>query len=145
MSLRDKLIEYSKRALLVFFGIDKIEANNTNMASATLLFLKRENRTLTIMKKWQTIAFSNPILLNDELLDSEYPEFIEHRHDQSILSCLCHEYKIQLHPNEIEGTDVILRFRNFPILALRNHHRFSLKPNTLGGKLRKMRSLFRIR
>ena len=68
-------------------NMDNEEIRNKEQLSAGMLVMRNTTRSREFVNKWLEIAQIEKAINDDPSLD-EYPEFIEHRHDQSILSLL---------------------------------------------------------
>lgn len=143
MSLSDKLISYCKLGLLDFFSISPNEAARINMTSATIFFVKKSEMGIEVTKRWSDLCISNPDLIDDNLSNYEYSEFVSHRHDQSVLSCIAYNMSVKHMENEIENFKGEESMEKFPILALRNPHPRSVQPGSFLGTLRKVRRSMR--
>ena len=53
-----------------------------------IFFLKKSKRTLLLVERWYSVASNYHLIDDSPSLKEELPEFIAHRHDQSILSLL---------------------------------------------------------
>jgi hypothetical protein len=76
-----------KKRVLDFFNADKY---STQLAATCILF-KKTKYSVELVDKWYEIASNYDLINND--LNTEYPEFRGHRHDQSIFSLLVKQYK----------------------------------------------------
>lgn len=77
---------FTKRDLLLHLGVDTPEMTDTKQIEAGLIIARKG--ALPIIRKWLEIA-SDPHMIDDSpSRASEYPEFVEHRHDQAILDIL---------------------------------------------------------
>lgn len=68
---------------------------NDNLFAGGVFFIKKTDSNIDLMKLWHSIMFSNHKLLLDVSLDEKIYEssnFIEHRHDQSVLSILLYNF-----------------------------------------------------
>ena len=75
------------------------DSDNANMWSepipgqlgASYIFFRKTPRTVNIVKKWLTFCEDERILTDKENVMGKpnYPMFVDHRHDQSVLSLLC--------------------------------------------------------
>jgi hypothetical protein len=84
--LEFKEIQYTKQ--LIF---DKIDVNkNVLHNSASVIIIKKNIHSINIIEKWFNYC-ENYHLINDHIMN-ESNEFIENRHDQSILSVLVNKY-----------------------------------------------------
>ena len=115
---------WTKKELIDLFNLPQKKIIEEQVA-ATFFLIKNNVRTRKIMHEWLNIAESeNFIYINDVCSTSKNPEFIEHRHDQSIFSLLMKKYNIPI-LRERTYHDPILYYKNsyiyrFPIHALRS-------------------------
>ena len=82
--------------------------------------IKKTPHSTKLINLWSKIT-ENYLLINDEITNNEYPEFIENRHDQSIYSMLVYKFgSIKLND---ETSYFAENHKNpFPILARRLTH-----------------------
>lgn len=81
--------------LQLMFGADESWLEK-NKLMAGLIFLKKNNHTLQIIKDWLDVMLFYPELVIDPLIDErdhQLSEFSSHRHDQSILSIIVRFYE----------------------------------------------------
>lgn len=115
---------WTKKELLDLFNLPQNKIIEEQVA-ATFFLLKNNHISRKIMQEWLNIAKSkNFIYINDVCSITRNPEFIEHRHDQSIFSLLMKKYNIPI-LRERTYHDPILYYKNsyiyrFPIHALRS-------------------------
>jgi hypothetical protein len=90
---------WSKRDLLDHPKLRIERPNSLPHYQATYFLLKNNDKMRQMISDWYEIASQeNYRFLNDEPSSAvEYEDFKEHRHDQSILSCLIHAYKLDSH------------------------------------------------
>ena len=79
--------EYIKRDLFRIMNMDNEVARNAQQLNGAMFVVRNTTRSREFVRKWLDIAQIDGAITNDPSID-EYPEFIEHRHDQSILSLL---------------------------------------------------------
>jgi hypothetical protein len=82
--------KYTKKALFEYMGTSKEDQQLDQYLSGIIILRKNEN-TKTIINEWDRIS-RIPDMINDSRSSSEHPDYIDHRHDQSILSLLFHKY-----------------------------------------------------
>ena len=110
--------QYTKQSVLEHFGVEE-EDRNKRQCMATVVMIRKTAHSSRIIDLWYYTC-CNHSLINDERTN-ECPEFVDHRHDQSILSVIVNkEGSIKLsdetwfHPNwNNEGA-------NYPFWATRN-------------------------
>lgn len=135
MRLDATLATWCKREVLDYFGIPHQDALSTPMIEAGVLVLAPTSKTLELMRQWRYYANAlDGFLFNDDFDPmNQYPQFMDHRHDQAVLSCLMHLAGERGIPSETffgplwrpEGD-------RFPVWAMRNKYPFSRQPGTLG-------------
>ncbi len=79
---------YMKRDLLKFMNMDNEEVLNQKQLSACMFVVRNTVRSKEFLTKWLEIGELGWTIDDSPSKEVEYPEFIEHRHDQSILSLL---------------------------------------------------------
>ena len=87
---------YTKGDLIDFFNYrDKSDIMNDFCIGATLIFIKKSNYSLKIVKEWLKVIYTDFSLIdNSPSNSSNFEGFIEHRHDQAIFSLLCKKYGV---------------------------------------------------
>lgn len=79
-------IKYSKKALLEYLNVNN-EDKNSGQCNATVILVRKGNHSISVINEWYRIACVYD-LINDQQNSREHMTFIDHRHDQSILSIL---------------------------------------------------------
>lgn len=103
--------KWTKRITLEFFN----QSGERLQIDACSFGIKIEKFPLMILNEWlNLIILENFKYSNDNVSDDEIEEFIEHRHDQSILSCIVEKYGLFKIPGETHLFDA-----SFPINATR--------------------------
>lgn len=97
-------IKYSKRSLLEYMNATDDDMN-TSQIMATVLIMKKTPYIMNHMKRILEIATCMNYEMINDITKNEYPEFIDHRHDQSIHSLLVKS--ILRDDNQIEKPIVI--------------------------------------
>ena len=104
----------------------------TNQASASVIFCANENGK-KLVADWERIAqMDNYHFLDDtnSILQNS-KNFIEHRHDQSILSLLTKSYNLKLKRDETHGPRFLPNLVT-PIWAIRNNSGVKKLPKVIG-------------
>jgi hypothetical protein len=87
-----ELIEkhWTKGDIFDYFEVrEQPEIYNTEQIGATIIFVKKGRKSIEIIKKWLQVYYDDFSLADDSPSKSpNFEEFIENRHDQSILSML---------------------------------------------------------
>jgi hypothetical protein len=115
---------WCKKELLEFFNLPNFLIEQEQVA-ATFFMIKVSDFSSSFVSQWLEIAKSNNFnYINDQCADGQAPEFIEHRHDQSIFSLLIKKYGISI-IRERSYFPPILYYKNswvyrYPIHALRS-------------------------
>jgi len=92
---------WTKRDCFVLMGLDKEEYLNQNQLLASYILMRKNDFVLNFINEWLTYAKDYRIITdspNECGLDN-YVEFVDHRHDQSILSLLGRKYNIKNIPD----------------------------------------------
>ena len=81
----EKEIKYTKRDLIKYLNAENFI--NSAPICATAMILRKQH--IPLVEKWLEIASDYHLLTDEKSILEEYPEFKEHKHDQSIFSLLC--------------------------------------------------------
>lgn len=84
-------ITHTKKDLLIFLNIDKELWGTTQLASGAFL-IKKNDFGLKLMSDWCKISNIDHFINDDKGYYPEEKDFMAHRHDQSILSCLVKQH-----------------------------------------------------
>lgn len=111
---------WTKRDCFILMGLDKEEYLNQNQLLASYILMRKNDFVLKFVDEWLTYAKDYRIITDspNECGLPNYPEFMDHRHDQSILSLLGRKYNIKNIPDVTQYG--IGRMITSQIL---NHHR----------------------
>jgi hypothetical protein len=95
-SLTYKESVYTKRDAFVLMNCDSTEFTDTPQICATYLLIKKSPYSMKFCKEWLSLCEDSRLLTNDSNVmgKENYPDFIAHRNDQSILSLLCKKEKL---------------------------------------------------
>lgn len=91
---------------------------NSNMMVGGILMFKKNELTIRFIEEFYSLATKNPNIFTDQNSFSLDYRFIEHRHDQSILSILRKKYLINSIPDETCSVDWN-ELKNTPFHAMR--------------------------
>lgn len=83
--------QFCKRDTFVLMGLDNSDYTDADMRMASVFVCKKTPFSVEFVKEWLRYC-SDPRILTDLPNTqglSNYPEFKDHRHDQSIMSLLC--------------------------------------------------------
>jgi hypothetical protein len=111
---------WTKRDCFILMGLDEEEYLNQNQLLASYILMRKNDFVLKFVDEWLTYAKDYRIITDspNECGLPNYPEFMDHRHDQSILSLLGRKYNIKNIPDVTQYG--IGRMITSQIL---NHHR----------------------
>lgn len=87
---------YSKRDAFIVMDCDSEEYRDTPQRCATYLLLKKSEKSVKFIEEWLTLAQDRRIITDEENVMGKpnYEGFVEHRHDQTILSLLSKKWGI---------------------------------------------------
>jgi hypothetical protein len=111
---------WTKRDCFILMGLDKEEYLNQNQLLASYILMRKNDFVLNFVDEWLTYAKDYRIITDspNECGLPNYPEFMDHRHDQSILSLLGRKYNIKNIPDVSQyGIDRMITSQ------ILNHHR----------------------
>ena len=89
--------EYTKRDAFVLMGLDSPEYCESSQREATFVWMIKNDFTMALAKEYLEYAQDERIITDLPSENPNYPEFKDHRHDQSIWSLLCKKYEIPAH------------------------------------------------
>ena len=90
--------KYTKKELFDYMEVSP-EYQNKNQFVAGILILRKNENTKKIVDEWFRVSHIHE-MINDQLSSTQHPDFIDHRHDQSILSILFYRYGSIIIPDE---------------------------------------------
>lgn len=79
-------IKYCKKHVLDYYGISEAEAKGMYQLQSSFIIVRNTEKARKIVSQWLD-ACQNEKLLNDET-GEEYLDFVEHKHDQAILTSM---------------------------------------------------------
>jgi len=93
---------WTKRSCMKAMACDTDEYRRSQHAVGRFMLFEAGNyRAKQFLMEWQTYLL-NPACIGLEPSPDEYPEYVEHRSDQSILGNLAHKYRLKLY-READG------------------------------------------
>jgi hypothetical protein len=109
--------QWTKGDLFDYFGVRNDPCIYPGQIAATVLFIKKCEKSIEIIQKWMHVFYDNFALADDTpSVSPNFPEFVENRHDQSILSLLVKLNHVQRlsHSEQCEVDE------KYPVWALRD-------------------------
>jgi hypothetical protein len=93
--------KWTKRDTFYYMGCDSAEYSDRTQILASYIILRKNNFTVSFIKEWLNFSQDSRIITDspNECGLPNYEEFIDHRHDQSILSLLGRKYQIDTLPD----------------------------------------------
>lgn len=122
-TLEGRVGEWTKRAALAACGADTPEARRREMVLAGILVLRAGREALDLVREWEARMARRDVVDDSPSPQGEHPEFLGHRHDQSVFTLLAHERGLQRIPDESWWEGDWDERRAFPIHARRWRHR----------------------
>jgi hypothetical protein len=116
-----KNINWTKRDCFVLMNCDSKEYYNAPQVDAAYQLYKKSDKSLSFLNEYNEYC-NNENIISDlpNITKENLPEFIDHRHDQSILSLMAVKYGIKLLPEPSEWGNYLT---NRPYPQLFWHHR----------------------
>ena len=120
---------WCKADLFKYFGVsDNAEITQTPTIGAGIIFIKKNKQSQKILEQWRAVVDRDFSLIDDSpSKEKNQPQFVEHRHDQSIFSILCKVHGVALvsayeygYPSKHSNTPNWTVLKNFPIHAKRD-------------------------
>lgn len=87
--------QFTKREAMKRLGCDDYETANSNQIWSGIILLRVNEFTKGFMEEWLENCGDEMLVSDVKGVADDYPEFIEHRHDQSLLSLQCKKYGIR--------------------------------------------------
>ena len=109
--------KYTKIELFDFMNVSQ-EDRQKNQFVAGILILRKNENTKKIVDEWFRVSHI-PEMINDQRSVIQHPDFIDHRHDQSILSILFYKYGSIVVPDETFWWPDWKKGLDFPFWATR--------------------------
>lgn len=135
LSGKHKERQYTKRDLFIEMNQDTPEYTDTDQLMASFIMIQKNEFTIQFMNEYLKYACNEHLITDTASRSTNYPEFKDHRHDQSIFSLLCKKHQIthlddptqwgQKHKQYPPGSQYIWHRRN-------NNH-IKLEPRVLEG------------
>ncbi|WP_372757940.1 hypothetical protein, partial [Mariniflexile sp.] len=86
--------QWTKRDAFILMNCDEPEYTDTPQITSTFVLVKKCKESIDFLNDWERFSADSRILSDDpSVLGEDYPEFIQNRHDQTILSLLCKKHK----------------------------------------------------
>lgn len=117
--LPHKEYRYTKKEVFNQFDVaeDVIESGQL---VATIILLKKCDHSMNMVDLWYNTVKENPDLFTDNMDNAiQHPEFVAHRHDQSIWSVLLKTHGAEIIPDETYFDDFEKQGAAFPLWAAR--------------------------
>lgn len=113
---------WTKGDLLDYFRLRGQEEMYTPQYQSGVIFIRKEAKTVVLVQQWLDVFYENFHLVDDTSSQSaNEPDFVEHRHDQSILSLLLKQHGTSVIPlEEVYRPNWNLYTRFYPILIMAN-------------------------
>ena len=131
---------WTKRDCFVCLGCDQPEVHRARMVDASFFVLRKTPRAVAFAREWLLWCCQRHLLTDDPNVCGRpnLPDFIDHRHDQSLLSLLAIREGLELfrHPSQY-GNDFASTYGNSPYGTLLDHHRGRLGEIDLSVDLRR--------
>lgn len=82
--------KWTKMDLFHHFGVaEDRSVTDSGQYVATAIFIRKQKTTVDLLQQWRQVVYDHFHLVDDSpSISPNFPEFVEHRHDQSILSIL---------------------------------------------------------
>lgn len=119
---------WTKRDCFILMDADKPEFHNESQLTASYSLWKKNTKTIEFLEEYQRYL-KDPRIVTDipSTLGKNYPEFKDHRHDQSVISILSQKHNIERFRDPSQfGLPEISQFSNSQYKQIFNHHRMKL-------------------
>jgi hypothetical protein len=91
--------KWNKRDLIIALEVDKPEITQSAQRLAGYSIIRKTPKTVAFINEWMTWASKLHFIDDSPSLLSNYPEFVEHRHDMSIWSLLTKKHGYKSYPD----------------------------------------------
>ena len=125
------------------------EILKTEQIMSGTMFFKNNSYVRNFLNEWANICQISKLIDDSESIEANHPNFIEHRHDQSIFSILCKKEKIyNLSASECEWAEFENKrswehLKNYPIWAKRDK-KFNLIKRFINRQKKNIKKYFKI-
>lgn len=119
---------WTKRDCMILMDADSQDFYEQTQTTGSFSLWKKDNKSINFLNKWLHFL-KNPQIVTDSpsSIKSNLPSFIEHRHDQSVLSILSLKEKLERWRDPSQwGNEEIPFFNNSPYGQILYHHRMKL-------------------
>lgn len=117
--MRHKEYEYTKKEVFDYFDTDA-DVIDSGQLVATVVLLKKCEHSVKMVDLWYDTVKKNSELFTDNMNNAfQHPEFVAHRHDQSIWSVLLKTHGAEILPDETYFDDFEKQGAAFPLWAAR--------------------------
>lgn len=115
---------YTKRDTFSLMGLDEPKYSESSQREATYIWLIKNEFTVKLIDEYLEFAQDERIITDLPSQSENFPEFQDHRHDQSIWSLLCKKYDITPHRLISQhGAHLVNDFPNDTYGQIAVHHR----------------------
>lgn len=136
---------YTKRDTFLLLDCDQTEYTDSLQIWAGFNVWKKTSFTIHFLNEWLQYA-QDPRAITDQpniLGQNNYPEFIAHRHDQSIFSLLCKKYHLKSFPDPTQfGNELRSKLKNPELIQVLHHTKGDKIKRNIGQKI--MREISRL-
>jgi len=114
---------WTKRDTFALMKCDTEEYHTGSQIDAAYQLYQKNPDTINFVKEYFQFCTDRRIVTDEpSVLGKDFPEKVDNRHDQSVVSILAQKYSIKLHPEPSEAGDG-LRPANSPYQRVFLHHR----------------------
>jgi hypothetical protein len=96
-------IQYTKRDVCEHFGLSSEMLQSPQVAATWIAFVATDESCL-LLDTWCGYALRRPMIDDSASLQAEHESFVEHRHDQSLLSCLAKNANLVVCDSRFSGS-----------------------------------------
>ncbi|CAF0727229.1 unnamed protein product [Didymodactylos carnosus] len=99
--------QYTKRDTFVIMNADELQFTSSTCTAASYIIVKKSWKSTRFINEWLTYAQDSRAITDDKNLlgKDNYDDFLDHRHDQSILSLLVKKWKLLTFPDPSQFGD----------------------------------------
>jgi len=115
-------IEYKYTKMDLIHHLNALKDTNSGMIIATSFIIQKRSDSIDLVNQWYSLSSIYHLIDDSPSMITNHAMFNEHRHDQSIWSLLCKQYKCHTLPDETWFFAEGKNGDEYPIWASRKKH-----------------------
>lgn len=91
--------EYTRKSVIEALGLDPAVVRTTDQIMASFVIARKCESSIKVVKKWLESCEDPDLILDKDRDPDEFPEFKDHRHDQSLWSLWTKKLNVPVYPD----------------------------------------------